>query len=198
MFNPKCSLMSRMMGYNATFGDKYPGSALFLSNGMLHGTWFLGNNYRGNGFYGSYPPQYLKRWETLFPDTPNKLLHLFSGHLPKSKAYTRFDLVQKADIKGNAEELAKHFDEDELDVIYADPPYSKEAAVKYGVKMPNRHRVMDQCYTVLRPGGFVIWLDTVWPMVAKTKLKLVGAVGIFRSSNHVIRGSMLWQKPLHG
>ena len=196
MFDPKYTLVARMMGYNAGFGSRYPGSTLYLSNGFLHGVWILGNNYKGSGFYGSYPPQYLARISTLFPDTPERLLHLFSGSLPKSKVYIRLDLVQKADLQGHAEELSKHFKPSSLDVICADPPYSKQAAARYGTPLPNRRMVLEQCAKVLRPGGFVVWLDTVWPMIAKVKLKLVGTIPILRSSNHVVRCVFMFQKPL--
>lgn len=196
MFHPPSRLTYRAFHYNCTFGPKYPGSALSGTDRFIYGTWFLGNAYKGSGFFGAYPPEYLKRVAALFPDTPEQVLHLFSGSLPKSNRYVRFDIKQKADVQGNAEQLSKHFRSNSFDVIYADPPYSKEAAIRYGTPMPNRKKVLEQCAKVLRPGGFVLWLDTVWPMVAKTKLELVGTISLFRSSNHVVRATFLFRKPL--
>lgn len=198
MFDPDYPLLNRMANYNAGYGTKYPGSALRLSNGIIFGVWFLGNNYRGSGFFGAYPPQYLARIGQLFPDTPTQVLHLFSGSLPKDKAYTRFDLVQKAEVQGDAEELTYFLPKSVFDLIYADPPYSKEAAKRYGTIMPNRRLVLEQCSEVLREGGFVVWLDTVWPIIAKTRLRLVGTIALLRSCNHVVRTAFLFQKPNKG
>lgn len=182
----------RAAKYNNEF-NRYPGSSLQVVRGFISGTWLLGNNYRGSGFYGSYPPQYLKRLAALFPDAKD-VMHLFSGSLPRSKTYICVDLGQKADIKLSAELLTTVFTEPSFDLIYADPPYTKQDAERYKLPMPNRKKVLEQCSAVLRPGGFVIWLDTVWPMISKKHLVLVGAIGILRSQNHRVRFCFIMKK----
>lgn len=193
-FNPWLSLQFRASNYNLEW-SRYPGSALTLTNGFVVGAWQLGNNYRGSGLYGAYPPQYLARMESLFPDKP-RVLHLFSGSLPRSKKYTTFDIQGKPSVRGNAHALEAYFDSGVFDVVYADPPYSALDAEKYGTPMPNRRIVMQQVSRVLRPGGFCVWLDTVWPMVRKDLLVLVGAIHILRSQNHRLRGALLFRKPI--
>jgi len=190
------SLQERQDSYNDTYGTKYPGSRLSLVNNMLSGTWMLGNDYKGSGFYGAYPPNYLKRMETLFLDitSKNKIMHLFSGSLPKGN-YIRVDSNSKLkpDFVCNAEKLSNKFAQ-QFSLIYSDPPYTTTDALRYGTPMPNRKKVLEQCSKVLVSGGFVVWLDTVWPMVAKKHLLLVGAIGILRSQNHRVRFAFIMKK----
>lgn len=184
----------RVALYNQMFGQRYPGSRLYVSpSGFISGVWMLGNAYKGTGYFGSYPPEYLRRISVLFPDK-KKIMHLFSGSLPASKAYTRVDLNGGPEYILDAHRLRTQFPLQAFNLIYADPPYSKDAAVRYGFPMINRKRVLEQCAEILKPGGFVVWLDTVWPMIAKKHLVLVGAIGILRSQNHVGRFCFLMQK----
>lgn len=97
--------------------------------------WVLGNDYRGSGYYGSYPPNYLRRIMSMFPDATD-ILHLFSGSLPKGN-YIRFDL-HSADINGDAHNLSSYFEGAIFDLILADPPYSQEDAEHYGTPMIKR------------------------------------------------------------
>jgi hypothetical protein len=186
------TMQERAERYNDTWGKRFPASRLRVDDGRLYGMFFLGNNYRNKTrYFGAYPPGYLPRMTTLFPDC-QRVLHLFSGSLPKSKRYTRFDLKSKAEVNADAHELGQCF-LPEFDLIYADPPYNKAAAAIYGTPMPNRHRVMQECHKVLKPGGFVVWLDTVWPLARKDQLKLVGCISIIRSQNHVFRNVVISQ-----
>src|SRR3990167_5107984 len=142
MAKPSLSTEERARLYNIEFGQRYKGSVLhWVDNGKcISGVWMLGNNYRGSGFYGAYPPQYLKRLAALFPDAKD-VMHLFSGSLPRSKTYICVDLGQKADIKLSAELLTTVFTEPSFDLIYADPPYTKQDAERYKLPMQNRKKV---------------------------------------------------------
>lgn len=91
--------------------------------------------------------------------------------------------------------LSKVFKKRKFDLIVADPPYTKADAARYNTPMVHRKRVLEECSKVLEPGGFVVWLDTVWPMIAKKYLKLVGVIGILRSQNHRVRFTFIMQKP---
>lgn len=99
----------------------------------LSGVWLLGNDYRGSGYYGSYPPGYLRRSVAIFPDA-ERVLHLLSGSLPESADYVRFDIrpEMKPDVVGDAHRLSEHFESESFDLILADPPYSSEDADHYG------------------------------------------------------------------
>jgi len=159
----------------------------------LSGIWVLGNDYRGSGYYGAYPPNYLKRVMSMFPDA-ERVLHLFSGSLPPGP-YPRFDCrPDGADVVGNAHELSHHFVPGQFDLILADPPYSGEDSEHYGTPMIQRNKVLKECITILQPGGFVVWLDQVLPMFRKDSLHLCGAIGIVRSTNHRFRVAAFFRK----
>ncbi len=173
-------------------GKKWPASIPTVgADGRLQGIWLLGNDYRSKtGYWGSYPPAYLTRVTALFPDA-ERVLHLFSGSLPKSDDYTRFDLREDVDcdVRGDAHQLASHFPGQTFDIIYADPPYTNEDQQKYnpGLKAPHRKKVLHECAKVLERGGLLVWLDLVFPMFTKREFNIVGVVGIVRSTNHRFR-----------
>ena len=156
----------------------------------LDGVWLLGNNYKGSGLYGSYPPNYLKRIMSLFPDA-KRILHLFSGSLQKGN-YIRFDINKPSDIIGDAHKLP--FKPNSFDLILADPPYSLEDAKHYGKPLINRNKVVFQCSSILEPKGYLVWLDQVLPMFKKENLNLCGLIGIVRSTNHRFRIVSIFKK----
>jgi hypothetical protein len=168
-------------------------SAWLDGDRWISGVWVLGNDYRGSGYYGAYPPNFVKRVMALFPDA-QKVLHLFSGSLPPGP-YTRFDIQgSNADIIGDAHELSKYFGTGSFDLILADPPYTGEDANHYGTPMIRRNKVLAECATILQPEGFLVWLDQVLPMFHKRTLHLCGAIGIVRSTNHRFRVASIFKK----
>ena len=197
----KLLLKERAWNYAEQF-IRYPDSFLQVGkNGFLSGVWILGNNYKGSGFYGAYPPQYIERVMALFPNA-KKVMHLFSGSLP-SGDYIRVDIASYGnlndmhrgpDVVSDAHYLARCFKKQKFDLIIADPPYTKADAARYGAPMIHRKKVLEQCAAVLQPGGFVVWLDTVWPMIHKRYLTLVGVIGILRSQNHRVRFAFIMRK----
>jgi len=161
---------------------------------MLYGFWFLGGA-RHSSFYGSYHTNYLERIQALFPDA-TKVLHLFSGSLPPGN-YTRVGIDNtgkyKPDIQGDAENLAS-FLPFKPDLIYADPPYSQEDAEHYKIGLVNRPRVVEECATVLQPGGYLVWLDQVLPVFSNESLNLVGMIGYIRSTGNRFRCVSIFRK----
>jgi hypothetical protein len=178
------SLKDRARFYTETF-PKYP--PLRADDRWIDGIWVLGQDYRGSGYYGSYPPNYLRRIMSMFPDAQN-ILHLFSGSLPPGN-YTRLDINQKLnpDICGDAERLSSFIEVGKYDLIIADPPYSSEDAEHYGTPFISRNKVLKECALVMPCGGYLIWLDQVMPMFSKRSLSWVGAIGLIRSTNHRFR-----------
>lgn len=169
--------------YNESFPNYPP---LVHTDRWLYGVWMIGNDYRNKTtFYGAYPARYLDRVMSMFPDAQD-ILHLFSGSLPKGN-YIRFDMVQEADIQGDAHELSAYFPPESFDLILADPPYSGEDADRYGTPMVNRNTVVKGCYKILKPLGFLVWLDCVLPMYRKDQFSLIGTIGLIRSTNHRFR-----------
>lgn len=202
------SLQERCNNYKLTFPD-YP-EPVVGSDNRIQGTWILGNNYRNKTeYYGAYPPSYLKRVYSLFPDiipnTDKKLLHLFSGSIDETNVQCkeiRFDrkklielekITVKPDVVGNAEKLSNYFTE-KFDLILADPPYSEEDAKRYGTSLISRNKVVKEAHKILKPNGFLVWLDQVLPMYRKTEFAIRGAIGIVRSTNHRFRMMIMFQK----
>jgi len=163
-------------------------------NRWLDGMWILGNDYKGSGYYGAYPPNYVKRIMSMFPDAEN-VLHLFSGSLPPGN-YIRLDSNPelKPDICYDAEKLSEVIEPGTFDLILADPPYSVEDAEHYGTPLISRNKVIKECAKILPVNGFLIWLDQVLPMFRKDELFLCGAIGIVRSTNHRFRVSSWFKK----
>jgi hypothetical protein len=190
------TLADRVSFYNARF-PKWP--KIFFDKGWITGTWVIGNNYKANTtLYGAYPPTYLARVFSMFPDR-SRLLHLFSGSLEPSGSLmgeTRVDLryvsgLVVPDIRADAAHLPFR---PVFDLALADPPYSKPDAKIYGTPMPVRAAVMRSLATVIVPGGFVVWLDTTRPMYRKVEWHECGFVGLARSTNHRVRGVWFYQR----
>ena len=183
------TLEERANAYNETF-PSYP--KLFTSNGWMVGMWVIGNYYRNkNGYYGCYPHSYLKRVKSMFPDC-KRILHLFSGSVEE---YDTFDINSQhnptytADAHNLSNVVKKKYE-----LILADPPYSNEDANHYGTPMINRNTVVKECVKVLDDGGFLVWLDQVFPMYRKKYLEIVGAIGVIRSTNHRVRTAFIFRK----
>lgn len=159
------------------------------------GVWNIGNSYKGSGYYGAYPPSYLKRIKSMFPDK-QRALHLFSGSV-KDESATTFDMNPdlKPDEVGDAHRLSSYFKIPNLfDLILSDCPYSKEDAVHYGTPMINRFTVVKEAVKVMAKGAHLCWMDTVLPMYRKAELARVGEIMITRSTNHRVRAVFIFEK----
>lgn len=190
--NPSLSIEERAARYAEAF-PRFP--PLRIWNGRIEDIWFLGQNYQSQStYYGSYPGNYLKRMKILFPDS-HPVLHLFSGSLPPGH-YIRFDRRKdlQPDVVGDAHKLSKYFSKNTFGSIFADPPYSIEDSEHYGCTLIKRNTVIAECHKVLLPGGFLIWLDQVWPQYSKTEWDLYGKIGIEISTNHRSRSVTILRK----
>jgi len=183
----KLTLVERVTSYNYTF-RRFPRSRLQWTDTpdgkCIDGMWWLGNDYRkksGPAFHGAYPGNYLERIMSLFPDA-ERIMHLFSGSLPPGD-YTRVDLNDNADWRGDAHELSEYW-EPYFDLIVADPPYSEQDAAKYGTLMIKRKVVLAECAKILEPGGFLVWLDVQVPSWRKVDFRCAGVVGLITSAGH--------------
>jgi hypothetical protein len=169
-------------------------------NEYIYGMWNLGNDYRSRStLYGSYPNGYLKRISTMFPDKKD-VLHLCSGTIPAGN-YFRIDLVKRLEddndpkyIIGDVHELSTIFSKNKFDLIYADIPYSVEDAEHYGPPMVKRNITFNECFKVMKKGGFLVWLDQVLPQYKKSEFDKVGEIGLSRSTNHRFREITIFRK----
>lgn len=172
---------------------------------VLYGIWVIGNDYRNkSALYGAYPAGYLERVLALFPDAgdelPPTVLHVFSGSLPPG-AYDRLDLIDRCGVVdpwfhwGNVYDAATIFEgRERFGLVLADPPYSEADAVQYGTPMVDRRRVLASLAEVTKPGGHLVWLDTMWPMHSKTQWVTVGRILLQRSTNHRVRVVSIFER----
>lgn len=172
-------------------------SPLVIHNDRLYGFWLIGRWYASDRiFYGSYPPSYLKRVRSLFPDC-YKILHLFSGTVEGDGINEiTYDIKPELepDVCDDARNLLEHFPQGEFDLILADPPYEAKDFEKYGCKPFNKSKVVKECSVITKPGGFLVWLDTILPPFSKRDWQLYGIIGLVQSTNHRTRAISIFQK----
>lgn len=175
----------------------------------LNAVWMMGNNYKSHapGFYGAYPPGYIRRISSLFPDVRN-IAHIFSGSLDADQASAGFGdhvRVTRVDVRPEPHpdvrpdivadvETRDWFEEPGFDLVLADPPYSVEDAEHYGPPLCSRKKVIERCWEALVPGGNLVWMDQVLPMYSKDKWNLWGLICIVRSTNHRVRLVSIMEK----
>jgi hypothetical protein len=186
--------------YNQNRGRFSP--LIQTDNGMVSGFWMVGNDYRNpSGYYGAYPPGYLKRISLLFPD-PDVVLHLFSGKVEKGSWGTwpvkevtcDCNASLFPDVCVNARELHREFEPKTFDLIVGDPPYD-ENHVQYGTVKVNKSKVIKECSELLCIGGHLVWLDTIQPIWSKADgWKLVGVIGLLQSTNHKVRVISIFER----
>lgn len=165
---------------------------------VLYATWVIGANYRNRTrFYGAYPAGFLARLQALFPDIPpssRAVLHAFSGSLPPGP-YVRLDCnaATHPDVIGSVYAVAALVGGHRFHLVCADPPYSAADAARYDTPMVDRRRAIAALAGVVRRGGFLAWLDTVWPMHNTRQWVTVGRIFVQRSTNHRVRVLSLFE-----
>lgn len=187
------SLEKRAENYSKIFPDYPP---VVSSKGWLYGIWMIGNYYkRKHGYYGEYPPSYLKRVYSLFKDCSN-VLHLFSGTVEKNLDYkhTTFDINKELnpDIVGDVKNIKEHFKENQFDLILADTPYEKKDFAIYGYKPFSKQKVVKDLYHI--SNGFLVWLDLIVPIYSKEQWKMIGSIGLLTGTNRRVRIVSIFQK----
>ena len=191
------NLKERANNYNRSFPAFAKQAPLVATDRWLYGVWMIGNNYQSkNKYYGEYPPGFLKRIYSIFPDVKeDEVLHLFSGSLDEGERGDRVDInpdnhpTYVCDAEHLSQVIKKTYK-----LIVADPPYSEEDALHYGTPMINRRKAIKECVEILEKGGFIVWLDQVYPMYSKEEIELIGTIGLIRSTNHRVRVVFIYQK----
>ena len=163
--------------------------------------WCLGPN--GTGYPGGFPrglmPLVLRRWNG------TKKLMLFSGSFHK-RGWETVDIKPetKPSFVMNAEELPNEWTE-KFDLVFADPPYSKEESLKlYNLPYFNIFKLMNEMARVTKPGGHMIFLHRLIPQTFPgqnthfKRMKIVGVIGIYTTSGiTTLRALTVWEKTRH-
>jgi hypothetical protein len=170
----------------------FPNACVVEQDKRLYGIWMIGNNYKRTAdYYGSYPPSYLNRVYSLFPDAKD-ILHLFSGKINDTNGITvdiRKDL--NVMVVANAKQLPF---KNQFDLVIADPPYSKEDAKHYKGTAPSTAAVTRELFQSVQPGGFVVWLCTHPPLYRKDQWNLAGIIGLHVGTNKRFRSVIILQR----
>jgi hypothetical protein len=133
-----------------------------MAGNWAYGYWVIGNNYRvASGYHGGYPPTYLERLRVLFPDK-QRVVHLFSGKVDLT-AFPGDTVDINPALNPTFVDDAQALEWVPLELYalaLADPPYSDEAAERYGTTMVDRNRVL-RALERLPLGANLVWLDQV-------------------------------------
>jgi len=174
---------------------KFPRSLFLSEDGRIVGTWIMGNAYGvKSGYYGGYPAGYLKRIKAMFPEKKNAL-HVFSGRVDQS-AWPGDTVDLNPDMEPTFLDDAQSLDTvplDNYDIILADPPYSVEDSEHYQPTMVKRNKVM-RALSGVKAGTHVVWLDQVLPMYRKDTWKIIGVIGMVKSTNHRFRVITIFER----
>lgn len=174
---------------------KYPRSLFVGEDRRIVGTWIMGNSYGvKSGYYGGYPHGYLRRVRALFPDKHNAL-HVFSGRVDQS-AWPGDTVDLNPDMDPTYVDDAQTLEKvplEHYDIVLADPPYSVEDAEHYKPTMIKRNKVMAALARVTS-GTHVVWLDQVLPMYRKDTWRIVGVIGMVKSTNHRFRVVTIFER----
>lgn len=194
------TLVERLVAYQRAYAQ-WPASSPWLvqeqGRQVLYGVWVIGNDYQNKTrYYGAYPAGFLERVMALFPDaTAEGTLHVFAGSLPPGP-YRRLDInpFLDPDYVGSVYDAATLVGDVQFPLILADPPYSEHDAQRYNTLMIDRRKVLAALAGIAPPGGYLAWLDTVWPMHSKTQWVTVGRILVQRSTNHRARVLSLFER----
>jgi hypothetical protein len=179
--------------YHKVF-NKYP-KCLMESEGRVYGWWFVGNYFkRKKGYLGEYPPSYLKRVRALLPECKD-ILHLFGGTVTPEEGEITVDINPelKPSVCCDAETIGSVFKRNSFGAIFCDPPYNPMYADRYGYKHPNKKMVFRECRKIIRENGIMVWLDIIIPIFRGFEWNLIGTIGLFNSTNHMVRCVSIFQ-----
>ena len=159
--------------------------------------WCLGT---GSGYPGAFPRglinKVLKKWNG------QKRIMLFSGNF-HAPSWETLDIKEsnKPTYTLNAEQLPQEWT-NKYDLVFADPPYSKEEALSlYNVPYFNVHKTINEMARITKPAGHMIFLHRLIPQTFPNdtehfkRMHIVGIVGVFTISGYSnIRALTVWRK----
>ena len=178
------SIQERVENFNSIFQGDLP---LCVANHWIYGIWIVVN--RIDWRCGQ---SYLNRVMTLFPDVKDALF-LFFKFLPTHIKGKRFDSDGDADFVGNICNLAKIVNK-EFDFILFDS-LAAEESLGYEFLTANRPVIMQECVQVLKPGGYIVWIDRM-SLPYPEEVEQIGLIGLAVRGDHQYRNLSIFEKPI--
>jgi hypothetical protein len=172
---------------------KYPPTV--WSHDWIYGLWYCGTSFQKSIYYGQFPSTFVKRVTTAFPPDEFDFLHACAGRCHIDGA-VNLDIhaLPEVDIVGDVEEM--EFADSSFDVCLIDPPYSEQDADRYKVKrLIKTKKTMEEIKRVLRPGGWLLWLDEKYPSYRRKDWELKGLIGIVTGFERRTRVLSMFRKP---
>lgn len=172
--------------------NRLPYPPTIWSHGWIYGMWYCGTAFTKSIYYGQFPATFVKRFTRMFEGA--ELLHLCCGRCAIDGA-VNLDMMAlpEVDARANVERLP--FRAAIFDVVLIDPPYTQQDAQKYGVaRAPRSVRVLEEAARVLRPDGWLCWLDTKYPTYRRKSWKLAGLIGVVTGFQRKMRVLSMFQK----
>lgn len=146
------------------------------SGKWVWGVWYCGTSFKKATIYGAYPKGFVNRVRMLFPT--QQILHLCCGMAHMENAV---NVDVRSDVKPNvvADAEALPFAAESFEITLIDPPYTENDAMRYGVsRLLNGRKVMHELERVLRPGGWLLWLDEKYPSYRRGTWQLRGLIAV--------------------
>jgi SAM-dependent methyltransferase len=173
--------------------NRLPYPPTVFEQGWIYGVWYCGTSFQKAIYYGQYPGTFVKRVMSMFQG--QDILHLCCGRCHISGAINvDFHPLPEADIVANVESLP--FKDNSFDMALIDPPYSDLDAERYKVpRLVSSKKVMRECLRVLRPGGWLLWLDEKYPSYSRHEWALKGLIGIVTGFERRARLLSFFQVP---
>jgi SAM-dependent methyltransferase len=143
----------------------------------IYGVWYCGTAFTKVKLHGQYPPTFLKRALSLFPQA-NDVLHCPSGTIVGHGVTVDrvVDEVRRPMVQADARSLP--FADSSFDLFLSDPPYTSEDSLRYGCPPFPLHAMMREAKRVLRPDGYLGVLHTYYPSYRRKEWQLVGLIAV--------------------
>jgi hypothetical protein len=180
---PKASIQLSVVAYNEAF-PQYP--PLSEYNGVVYGTWLCGTSWHKVRLHGQYPPTFLKRALALFPSAKDTF-HCPSGTvMGPGLTVDRFsDDVRCPQLVADAADLP--LESESMDLGLSDPPYTDKDSEIYGCSPFPLKKFMQEAKRVLRPGGYLGILHTIFPPYRRDEWKVVALIGVVTAPGRAVR-----------
>jgi hypothetical protein len=180
---PKASIQLSVVAYNEAF-PQYP--PLSEYNGVVYGTWLCGTSWHKVRLHGEYPPTFLKRALALFPSAKDTF-HCPSGTVigPGITIDLKRDDVRCPQLVADAADLS--LESESMDLGLSDPPYTNKDSEIYGCSPFPLKKFMQEAKRVLRPGGYLGILHTIFPPYRKDEWRVVALIGVVTAPGRAFR-----------